>query len=221
MIFRENRLSHLHNTADKDCCSGETQACPENRLNTIKSEISRIFQPWLLYRADAFHLCLLYSPTFWSLHLWSCFGARLPPPSLYFTLSIDTLPLSLCFTAGGGGGWLNLPLAPAITQNLLSLVPFHFFQMCNVLTAVSLMHSQSSGSLFFLLIWLSVVTHVALLFSSRQTLQREGSPYNQLSLYFAIFPFMSTFQVSCKYYLNTWTLMQKFKAQKSRVSPDL
>lgn len=64
-------------------------------------------RPWSLYHADVFHLCLLCSPTFWTLHLWSRLGARLPP-------------------------------APAITQNLSSIVPFDFSQMRHVLTSISL-----------------------------------------------------------------------------------
>lgn len=50
-------------------------------------------QPRWLCHADVFHLCLLCSPTFWTLHLWSRLSARLPAlPPLLFTLSTDTPP---------------------------------------------------------------------------------------------------------------------------------
>lgn len=152
------KVTHWHDaTADNDC-SGDTPACLISRLNTIKMwnlqefwKLSR--QPWWLCHADVFHLCLLCSPTFWTLHLWSRLSARRPPLSpLLFTLSIDTptppLPLSLCFT---GGGWLSLPPGLAITRNLLSIAPFDFSQMCHVPTSISFtFHCQTLKLLFVL-----------------------------------------------------------------------
>lgn len=152
----EPELSHLHNTAANDCSEIHRQRVlkiDEKQLN-VKSQgsLKRSRRPRLLYHADVFHLCLLCSPTFRTLHLWSRLSARLPPLSpLRFTLSVDTpplLPLSLCFTGGGGP---SLPPAPTITQNLLSIVPFDFFQMCHVLTSISpTFHYQTVRLLFFL-----------------------------------------------------------------------
>ncbi len=237
-------LAHLHNTADNDCSETHRHVLKMDwtQLN-VKSQGSLKLPrcSWLLYHADVFYLCRLCSPTFWTLRLWSRLSARLPPLSLLpllFTLSIDTPPLlSLCFTGGGGGGGLCLPPAPAsITQNLLSNVPFDFFQM-NTSWPPSpsrFIPKLSTCSLFVLLffLWfhsgLRTLIHVAsvvLLYFLILDIFVQG--LFRIIGHCHIFPFLSLSQcisshLSCQHCLNTWTFfVHKIHSLNSRASHDL
>lgn len=104
---------------------------PEKRLNTIKSEISRIYETFKTAMIAPSCWCVSVMPSLWSNFL------NFPPLILPQHLSVSSFstmfhlehwhrlppPLSLCFTGGGG---LTLPPGPAITQNLSPIVRFWF-----------------------------------------------------------------------------------------------
>lgn len=240
------KVTHWHDaTADNDC-SGDTPACLISRLDTIKMwnlqefwKLSR--QPWWLCHADVFHLCLLCSPTFWTLHLWSRLSVRRPPLSpLLFTLSIDTptppLPLSLCFT---GGGWLSLPPGLAITRNLLSIAPFDFSQMCHVPTSISFTFHCQTLKLLFVLPFISHLVSLWLMntcykvdpvvfffpYSGHPCL--EAHHHYRSSSFFTIFTFKPAYMVSFLIsalleYLNFFfSFLHKIHSQNSKALHDL
>lgn len=144
-------------------------------------------------------------------------------------------PLLLCHCFMGKGGGLCHPPAPAITQNLPSIDPFDFFQMCHVLTSISLkFHSQTLKLLFVLplvsplvSLWLvnpcPCYTCGHFVFASFWTFLfgRSSSSSVILILFILInFTFESAYMVPCPMSAVLGCL-HKFHSQNSRASHDL
>lgn len=164
---------------------GDTPSCLKSGLNTIRCEISgslRNFHslPRLLCHADAFHLrsslfsnFFLTFPSLISLQRLVCLPLPVSPLHLERWHRQPTpthapppkpcLLLCHCVSQGGGGGWLSLPPGLAITQNHLSTSPFDFFQMCHVLTSISLY--PNPADLLFVLVFAFLPCLFYMLFS--------------------------------------------------------
>lgn len=118
----------------------------ENRLNTQLSlkSLRRLTSVSIALPGSVIHLCLLCSPTFWTVNCLIRSGCS-STCSSSFPFSPWALtpaaPLSLCFQG------MRLPTAPAITQNRCSIITFDSFQMCHGLVS-HFIPSIASVSLF-------------------------------------------------------------------------
>lgn len=208
------KVTHWHDAAADNDCSGDTPACLKSRLNTIKCEICRSFGNFhASHDGSVMPVCFIYAVFVLQLFELSIFDLASVLVRLLSLLSFSPwaltpppppLPLSLCFT---GGGWLSLPPGLAITRK--PLVNCSFWFLPNVprpdlhLLHISLPNSQVAlcSSFHFssgFTVAYEHVTKLVLLFFSPYSGHSclEAHHHYRLSSFFTIFTFKPAYMVS-------------------------